>query len=178
MDLEDVAISEICLVKSTHVSCKVSQQELLIATFGFSQACNLLFQGHCPNDAFYLFLAEIFQPIPFGCLIAFNELLADPLTSALMGQIRTVSLQELIELLDEERVIFFSMSLQRRHINLLYPVFVDGVKDSVDVGFVNEAFDHSKLLICQNLLVDRLPYFLQFVIALWTEVDAFQVEIY
>lgn len=88
-------------------------------------------------------MAEIFQPISFGCLITFNELLADPLASILMSEVRAVGLQKFIELLDKKRVILFSMSLQCRHIDLFYSVLVDSFEDSVDIGLVNEAFDHS-----------------------------------
>ena len=123
-------------------------------------------------------MAEILQPISLGCLIALDELLADPLASALVSEVGTVGLQKIIELFDKKRVVLFTMSLQCGNIYLLYPVFVDSAEDSVDVGFVNEALDHSKLLVGQDLLVDRLPYFLKFFIAFCAEVDAFEVEIY
>ena len=123
-------------------------------------------------------MAEILQPISLGCLIALDELLADPLASALVSEVGTVGLQKIIELFDKKRVVLFTMSLQCGNIYLLYPVFIDGTEYIVDVGFVNEALDHSKLLVGQYLLVDRLPDFLKFVIAFCAEVDAFEVEVY
>lgn len=69
------------------------------------------------------------------------------------------------------------MSLQCSDIYLFDPIFVDNTKDSVDVGLGYEAFDHSQLLVCQDLLVDRFPDLLKFVIAFIGEIDAFKVEI-
>jgi hypothetical protein len=99
-------------------------------------------------------LAEIFQPISFGGLIKLRELLADPSTGLLLGEIGVITLQKFVELFNQKRIVLIRMCLENADLDLFDPVFVEGIEDLSDIGFIDKAFNDPELLICKNLLMD------------------------
>ncbi len=71
-----------------------------------------------------------------------------------MSKVRVITFQILIEFLNEERIILIWMSFQQVDLYFLNSVLIDGGKDSINVGFINEALKDAKLFICDNLMMN------------------------
>lgn len=71
-----------------------------------------------------------------------------------MSKVRVITFQILIEFLNEERIILIWMSFQQIDLYFLNSVLIDGGKDSINIGFINEALKDTKLFICDNLMMN------------------------
>lgn len=69
------------------------------------------------------------------------------------------------------------MGFKDRQFYLLNSILIEDCKDLVDIGLTDEGFDDSKLLICDDLLVDGFPYFFLLLVAFLVKVYAFEVEL-
>ena len=71
-----------------------------------------------------------------------------------MSKVRVITFQILIEFFNEERIILIWMSFQQADLYFFDSVLIDGGKDSINVGFINEALENAKLLICDYLMMN------------------------
>jgi hypothetical protein len=81
-------------------------------------------------------------------------LLANPLASLLVVEVRIITLEQLVQFFDEEWVVLIRMGLQQGYFQLFHPVFVDEGKYLMNVCFIYEAFDDSELLVNKDLLMN------------------------